>query len=47
VISEIDVVLVKTMDYILMIDDAVYLLLVFCFVYFSLLTFVKFHKNSS
>lgn len=40
VISEIDVVLVKTMNYVGVVYYAVYLLLVLCFIYFGLLTFV-------
>lgn len=39
-ISEIDVVLVKTMNYVGVVYYAVYLLLVFCFIYFGLLTFI-------
>lgn len=46
-IPEIDVVLVKTMNYIGMVYYAVYLLLVLCFIYFGLLAFVKFNEYSS
>ncbi len=46
-ISEVDVVLVKTMNYVGVVYYAVNLFLVLCLIYFGLLTFVKFHENSS
>jgi len=47
VIPEIYVLLIKTVNDIRVVDDAVNLLLVLCFVYFGLLTFVKLHQDSS
>jgi len=45
VVPESYVVLIKAINYVGVINDAVYLFLILCFINFSLLAFIEFYKN--